>query len=90
MKFGDYSVDIAQVDDGIKEKLKFRNCPNSTINLLVDRFDMPDMRCFSIGGMKNLLDTILESFGKTEEIVISVICLSPTTNSTSSSSLLSS
>ena len=33
---------------------------------------MPDMRCFSIGGMKNQYDAILESFGTTEEVIISL------------------
>ena len=67
--FGGYSIAIAQIDDEIKEKLNVRICPISTISLLVSR---SDMRCFSIGGMKNQRDAILESFGTTEEIIISL------------------
>ena len=33
--FGGYSIEIAQIDDEIKEKLNFRIWPNSTISLLV-------------------------------------------------------
>ena len=54
----DYSGGIAQVDDEIKEKLNFRSCPISTISLFVSRLDMPNMHCFSIGGMKNQHDAI--------------------------------
>ena len=72
----------------IKEKLNFRICPNSTISLLVSRSDMPDMRCFSISGiMKNQHDAILESFGTTEEIIVSPTHLPSTTYSLHSSSL---
>ena len=69
MKYGGYSIGIAQSDDEIKEKLNFRLRPNSTISLLIIRPDMPNMRCFSIGGMKNLHDAILKSFGTTEEMI---------------------
>ena len=86
-KFGDYSIGIAQIDDEINEKLNFQICPNSTISLLVSRSDMPDLRCFSIGGMKNQHDTISESFGTTEEIIISLTRLPSTTYSLLSSSL---
>ena len=48
---------------------------------------MPDMRCFSIGGMKNHHDAILESFGRTEEIILSITRLPSTTHSLLSSSL---
>ena len=41
---------------------------------------MPDMRCFSTGGKKNQHDAILESFGTTQEIIISLTCLPPTTH----------
>ena len=33
---------------------------------------MPNMRCFSIGGLKNQHDAILESFETTEEIIYSL------------------
>ena len=56
MKLGGYSIGIAQIDDEIKENLNFRICPISTISLLVSRSDMPNMRCFSIDGMKNQHD----------------------------------
>ena len=55
----DYSGGIAQIDDEIEEKLNFRNCPNSTISLLASRYDMSDMCCFPIGGMKKQHDAIL-------------------------------
>ena len=66
MEFRGYSIGIAQIDDEIKEKLNFRICPNSNISLLVSRSNMPDMRCSSIGGMKNQHDAILESFSPPE------------------------
>ena len=69
MKFGGYSIGIAQGDDEIKEKLNFRLFPNSIISLLISRPDKPNMRCFPIGGMKNLHDAILKSFGTTEEMI---------------------
>ena len=87
IKFGGYSIGIAQIDEEIKEKLTFRICPNSTINLLVSRFDMTDMRCFCIGGMKNQHHAILESFGTTDETIISPNLLPLTTYSLLSSSL---
>ena len=77
-KFGDYSIEIVQIDDEIKEKLNFSSC---TISLLVSRSDMPDKRCFSVGGIKNQLAVILESFGTTEEIIISLTRLPSTTYS---------
>ena len=83
----DYSGGIAQIDDQIKEKLNFRICPNSTISLLVSRSDRPNMRCFSIGGIKNQHDAILESFGTAEEIIYSITRLPSTTNSLLLSSL---
>ena len=69
IKFGDYSGGIAQIDDEIKEKLNFRICPISTISLLASSYDMSNMRCFPIGGMKKQHDAILKSFGPTEEII---------------------
>ena len=86
-KFGGYSNRIAEIDDEIKEKLNFLICPNSTINLLVSRSDMRNMRCFSIGGMKKPNDAILESFGTTEEIIYSLTRLPSTTYSLRTSSL---
>ena len=59
MKFGGESIGIAQIDDEIKEKLNFRICQKSTISLLVSRTDMPNMRCFSLSGMKNQHAVIL-------------------------------
>ena len=79
MKFGGYSIAIAQIDDEIKEKSNFPFCPNSTSSLLVSMYDMLDMRCFSIGGMKNQHEDILESFGTTEEIIFSLTRF-PSTN----------
>ena len=58
MKFGGYSIEIAQIDDEIEEKLNFRICPNSTISLLASRYGMSNMRCFPIGGMKKQHDAI--------------------------------
>ena len=69
-KIGGYSIGIAQIDDEIEEKLNFRICPNSTISLLASRYDMTNMCCFSIGGMKKQHDAILESFGTTEGIIL--------------------
>ena len=69
-KFGGYSIRIAQIDDEIDEKLNFRNCPKSTISLLASRYDIMNMCCFPIGGMKKQHDAILESFGTTEEIIL--------------------
>ena len=71
-KFGGYSIRTAQIDDEMKEKLKFRFYPNLTISLLVSWSVMPHMSCFSIGGLKNQHDAILEPFGATEEILISL------------------
>ena len=68
--FGGYSIGIAQIDDQIEEKLIFRFCPNPTISLLVSS---SAMHCFSIGGIKNQHGNILESFGRTEEIIISLL-----------------
>ena len=88
IKFGGYSFGIAQIDDETVEKLNFRVCPNSTVSLLVSRSDMPNLRCFSIGGMKNQPDPLLKSFGTTEEIIISLSRLPSTTYSLLPSSLL--
>ena len=68
--FGGYSIGSAQIDDEIGEKLNFRICPNSTISLLASRYDMSNMRCFPFGGMKKQHDAILESFGRTEGIIL--------------------
>ena len=87
MKFGGYSIGIAQIDDEIKEKLIFQICPNSTISLLVSRSDMSDMHCFPIRGMKKQHDAILESFGTTEGIIYSLTRLPSTTYSLLSSTL---
>ena len=78
-KFGGYSIGIAQIDDEIDEKLNFRNCPKSTITLLASRYDIMNMCCFPIGGMKKQHDAILESFGTTEEIIYSLTRLPSTT-----------
>ena len=88
IKFGDYSGGIAQIDDEIEEKLKFRICPNSTISLVASRYDVPIMRCFPIGSMKKQHDAILESLGTTEEIIYSLTRLPSTTCSLLSSSPL--
>ena len=56
--FGGYSTRIAQIDDEIEEKLKFRFRLKSTNSLLVSRFNMTDMRCFSNGGMTTQHDAI--------------------------------
>ena len=87
-KFGGYSIGIAQIDDEIEEKLNFRICPISTISLLVSRYDMTNMCCFSMGGMKKQHEAILESFGTTEGIIYSLTRLPSTTCSLLSSSLL--
>ena len=87
MKSGGYSIEIAQIDDEIEEKLNFRICPNSTISLLDSRYDMSIMRCFPIGGMKKQHYAILESFGTTEGNIF--ITHSPTVNNLLSSFLLS-
>ena len=89
-KFGGYSIGIAQSDDKIIEKLNFRIYPISTISLLVSKSDMPNMRCFSIGGMNKQHDAILEPSGTTEEIIISLTRSPSTTYSLLSSSLLDS
>ena len=83
-----YSIGIAQIDDEIKEKLNFRNYPKSTISLLASRYDITNMCCFPIGGMKKQHDAILESFGSTEGIINSLTRLPSTTCSLLSSSLL--
>ena len=84
----DYSGGIAQIDDEIKEKLKFRICPVSTISLLASRYEITNMRCFPIGGMKKQHDANLESIGTTEGIIFSLTRLPSTTCSLLSSSLL--
>ena len=63
-------VELHKLDDEIEEKFNFRNCPKSTISLLASRYDIMNMCCFPIGGMKKQHDAILESFGTTEEIFI--------------------
>ena len=84
----DYSGGIAQIDE-IEEKLNFRICPKSTISQLASRYDMSNMRCFPIGGMKKKQhDAVLESFGTTEGIVYSLTRLPSTTCSLLSSSPL--
>ena len=55
-----------------QKKLNFWFCPQSTINLMASRPDMPHMHRFSIGSMKNQHDAILQSFGTTVEIIISL------------------
>ena len=86
-KLGGSSIGIAQIDHEIKEKLNFRNCPNSTISLLVSRSDMSKMRCFPIGRMKKQHDAILETFGTTEETFYPLTRLPPTVFSPLPSSL---
>ena len=88
MHFAGYLIGIAQIDDEIEEKLNFRICPNSTISLLASRYDMLNMCCCPIGGMKKQHDAVLESFGTTEEIIYSLTRLPSTTCSLLSSSLL--
>ena len=78
-KFGGYSIGIAQTNDEIEEKYNFRNCPKSTISLLASMYDIMNMCCFPIGGMKKQHDAILESFGTTEEIIYSLTRLPTTT-----------
>ena len=58
MKIEGYSIGIAQIDDELEDILNFRICPNSNISLLVSSFNMSDMRCCSIGGMKTKYDAI--------------------------------
>ena len=84
----DYSGGIAQIDDEIEEKLTFRICPISIISLLASWYDMSNMRCFPIGGMKKQHDAILESFWTIEGIIYSLTRLPSTTCSLRSSSLL--
>ena len=79
IKFGDYSGGIAQFDDEIEEKLNSRNCLKSTISLLASKYDIMNMCCFPIGGMKKQHDAILESFGTTKEIINSLTRLPSTT-----------
>ena len=86
-KLWDYSGGIAQIDDEIEEKLNFPICPNSTISLLASKYDMSNMRCFPIGGIKKQNDAILESFGTTEEIIFSLTRLTSITYSLLPSSL---
>ena len=43
-EIGGYPIGIAQSDEEIKETLNFRICPNSTINPLVSRPEMANMR----------------------------------------------
>ena len=90
IKFGDYAGEIAQIDDENEEKLNFRICPNSAISLLASRYDMSNMHCFLIGGMKKQHDAILESFVTTEEIIYSLTRLPSTTYSLFPSSLFKS
>ena len=52
-----------------EKKMILGICPISTISLFFSRSDMPDMRCFSIGGLKTQHDAILESLGTTQEII---------------------
>ena len=68
--FESYLGGIAQIDDENREKSNFRLCPNSTISLLACRYEITNMPCFPIGGMKKQHDAILESFGTTGEIII--------------------
>ena len=82
-----YSIGIAQTDDEIKEKLKFRFYLQSTFSLLDSVVDMPETRCFSTGGRKTYHDAILELFGTTQKIIFSLTCLPSTANSLLSSSL---
>ena len=86
-KFGGYAIGIAQIDHEDLKKLNFRFCPNFTTSPLVSGSDTPNMRCFSIGGMRKQHDAILESFGSTEENILFTHSL--TVNNLLSSSLLS-
>ena len=87
-KFGGYSIGIAQIDDEIEEKLNFRICLKSTISPLASRYDMSNMRCFPIGGMKKQHDAILESLGTIEGIIQPLTRLPSTICFLLSSSLL--
>ena len=80
-KLWDYSIGIAQIDDEIEVKLNFWICPKSTISLLVSSSVMPEMRCFSIHGVKKQHYAILDLFGITEEIIMSLARLPSTTYS---------
>ena len=72
MTFAGYSNAIAHIDYETKEKIYDRTCPNSNISLLVSRSDMPNMRCFSIGGTRNQHGAIVKFFVTTAEIIISL------------------
>ena len=61
-KITGYSIGNAQIDNGTKEKLKFRICPSSTVSLLASRSHMSNMLCFAIGGMKNSMMPVFVSF----------------------------
>ena len=63
------SIRIAQIDDKIKKKLKFRFRLQSPISLLISELDMPDMLWFSFGGIENQHDAILESFSLNEQTI---------------------
>ena len=71
-KFGGYSIGFAQIDDEVEENLTLPFCLQSTISLLASRSDVPDVRCFSIGSMKNQYDAFLESFGTPKKIINSL------------------
>ena len=81
-------VELHKLMTKFKKISNFKICPKSTISLLASRYDMTNMCCFSIGGMKKQHDAILESFGRTEGIIYSLTRLPSTTCSLLSSSLL--
>ena len=76
----DYSGGIRQTDDKSKEKLNFRIYPNPTSSLLVSRLHLLNLRWFSIGGIKNQHDAILESFGFKNLELASSVCYSQSSN----------
>ena len=74
-----YSVGNEQSDDKSLKRNKHSETAIFATLLMDSDVDMPDMRCFSISGMKNQNDAVLESFGATEEIIFSLNRL-PSTN----------
>ena len=80
-------VELHKLMTKLKENQFFKNCPKSTLSLLASRYDMPNMRCLPIGGMKKQHDPILEPFGTIHEIIL--ITHSPTVNNLLSSFLFS-
>ena len=80
-RFWGYTIGIAQIDDKIREKLNFQKFPDSTVNLILLQVWHAQHTLFFDWWKKNQLDAILESFGTTEEIKISLTRLPSTTYS---------